>query len=214
MERKELVAGIRKKYQALRSVLDERQRRLWAASEAQSLPHGGVSVIAQATGLSRSTVHSGMRELSKVPGKRWKRGESGESEEDASPWPSPSFSGPWRSWWHPPPEVTRNLLCVGRVRARASWRKSCNDKASALEIERWPIYSIKWNTVCKATPRPSKGAIIRIATLSLSISMLRPRGSWNRVARSFPWTLRRRNWWETSATTAKSGVPKQLPKRP
>ncbi len=69
MERKELVAGIRKKYQALRSVLDERQRRLWAASEAQSLPHGGVSVIAQATGLSRSTVHAGMRELSKGPGK-------------------------------------------------------------------------------------------------------------------------------------------------
>src|SRR5258707_1781968 len=69
MERKELVAGIRKKYQALRSVLDERQRRLWAASEAQSLPHGGVSVIAQATGLSRSTVHAGMRELSQGPGK-------------------------------------------------------------------------------------------------------------------------------------------------
>src|SRR5260370_29358946 len=69
MERKELVAGIRKKCQAMRSVLDERQRRLWAASEAQSLPHGGVSVIAQATGLSRSTVHAGMRELSKGPGK-------------------------------------------------------------------------------------------------------------------------------------------------
>src|SRR5712671_1357922 len=69
MERKELVACIRKKYQALRSVLDERQRRLWAASEAQSLPHGGVTVIAQATGLSRSTVHAGMRELSKGPGK-------------------------------------------------------------------------------------------------------------------------------------------------
>jgi len=69
MERKELVAVIRKKYQALRSVLDERQRRLWAASEAQALSHGGVSVIAQATGLSRSTVHTGMRELSKGPGK-------------------------------------------------------------------------------------------------------------------------------------------------
>src|SRR5438309_1705855 len=74
MQRKELVAGIRKKYQALRSVLDERQRRLWAASEAQSLPHGGVSVIAQATGLSRSTVHTGMRELSKGPGKAMEAG--------------------------------------------------------------------------------------------------------------------------------------------
>jgi transposase len=74
MERKELVAGIRKKYQALRSVLDERQRRLWAATEAQSLPHGGVSVVARATGLSRSTVHTGMRELSKGPGKAMETG--------------------------------------------------------------------------------------------------------------------------------------------
>jgi transposase len=74
MERKELVTGLRKKYQALRSVLDERQRRLWAASEAQALPHGGVSVIAQATGLSRSTVHTGMRELSKGPGKAMEGG--------------------------------------------------------------------------------------------------------------------------------------------
>jgi transposase len=74
MGRKELVEGIRKKYQALRTVLDERQRRLWAATEAQSLPHGGVSVIAQATGLSRSTVHAGIRELRKGPGKAWKVG--------------------------------------------------------------------------------------------------------------------------------------------
>src|ERR1039458_5668821 len=63
MGQKELVGGIRKKYQALRRVLDERQRRLWAATEAQALPHGGVSLVAQATGLSRSTIHAGMREL-------------------------------------------------------------------------------------------------------------------------------------------------------
>src|ERR1039458_3087897 len=59
MGQKELVGGIRKKYQALRRVLDERQRRLWAATEAQALPHGGVSLVAQATGLSRSTIHAG-----------------------------------------------------------------------------------------------------------------------------------------------------------
>ena len=32
MGQKELVGGIRKKYQALRRVLDERQRRLWAGA--------------------------------------------------------------------------------------------------------------------------------------------------------------------------------------
>jgi transposase len=44
-------------------VLSERQRRIWAAAEARALPHGGVSVIAKATGLSRSTIHAGIREL-------------------------------------------------------------------------------------------------------------------------------------------------------
>src|SRR5271157_4304096 len=69
MGQKELAGGIRKKYQALRRVLDERQRRLWAATEAQALPHGGVSLVAQATGLSRSTIHAGMRELKNGAGK-------------------------------------------------------------------------------------------------------------------------------------------------
>jgi len=57
------VATLRKKYRMLRDVLDERGRRVWAAAEANSLPRGGVSLVAQATGLSRSTIHAGMREL-------------------------------------------------------------------------------------------------------------------------------------------------------
>jgi Rhodopirellula transposase DDE domain len=36
---------------------------VWAAAEARSLPFGGVSLVARATGLSRTTVHAGMREL-------------------------------------------------------------------------------------------------------------------------------------------------------
>jgi hypothetical protein len=62
MGRKELGA-IREKYRVVRDVLDERGRRVWAAAEARSLPFGGVSLVARATGLSRTTVHAGMREL-------------------------------------------------------------------------------------------------------------------------------------------------------
>jgi len=58
-----LVGAVREKYESLRRVLSERQRRIWAATEARALPHGGVSVIAKATGLSRSTIHAGIREL-------------------------------------------------------------------------------------------------------------------------------------------------------
>src|ERR1039457_3294999 len=57
------LAVVRKKYRALRDVLDERGRRVWAASEASSLPRGGVSLVAQATGLSRTTIPAGIREL-------------------------------------------------------------------------------------------------------------------------------------------------------
>lgn len=37
--------------------------RLWAASEALSRGYGGVSEVARVTGLSRTTIHAGMREL-------------------------------------------------------------------------------------------------------------------------------------------------------
>ena len=54
---------LRRKYKGLRSVLTERSRRLWAASEATALGHGGIGLVEQATGISRSTISRGMREL-------------------------------------------------------------------------------------------------------------------------------------------------------
>jgi hypothetical protein len=47
----------------LEPVLNERQRRLWAATEALALGRGGISRVADATGLSRPTVRAGIREL-------------------------------------------------------------------------------------------------------------------------------------------------------
>lgn len=46
----------------LKGSLNERSRRLWAAAEAQSLGYGGVSLVAEATGISRSTIVRGMKE--------------------------------------------------------------------------------------------------------------------------------------------------------
>jgi hypothetical protein len=44
-------------------VLDERTRRLVAAAEAEAIGFGGVTAVAQASGLSRGTVIRGMAEL-------------------------------------------------------------------------------------------------------------------------------------------------------
>ena len=51
------------KYTALAPVFTERSRRLWAATEARALGHGGIALVEQATGISRSTIQRGMLEL-------------------------------------------------------------------------------------------------------------------------------------------------------
>ena len=59
----ETLEGIRRKYMALSPVMDERMRRQWAAAEASTLGWGGVTAVAQATGLAWNTIRAGIREL-------------------------------------------------------------------------------------------------------------------------------------------------------
>jgi transposase len=63
MSNAEQIEQIRVKYLGLAPVMDERMRRQWAAIEAGSLGWGGVSAVAQATGLARNTIKTGMREV-------------------------------------------------------------------------------------------------------------------------------------------------------
>lgn len=54
---------MREKYDLMQPELDERGRRLWAASESMALGRGGIATVAQATGLAESTIRRGQREL-------------------------------------------------------------------------------------------------------------------------------------------------------
>jgi len=54
---------LRRKYGALAPALNERTRRLWAASEARAVGHGGIALVERATGISRSTIERGLSEL-------------------------------------------------------------------------------------------------------------------------------------------------------
>ncbi len=47
----------------LMSIMNARQRRLFAAFQAQQMGHGGITRMAGITGLDRKTIHRGMREL-------------------------------------------------------------------------------------------------------------------------------------------------------
>src|SRR5438552_11906870 len=48
------VPSMRAKFEALGPYLDERRRRLWAAAEAMVLGRGGITAVANATGLQRT----------------------------------------------------------------------------------------------------------------------------------------------------------------
>jgi len=69
MQDAQRVGRIRRKYLTLRVEMDERRRRQWAAAEARELGRGGVSAVARATGLSRTTITAGLREL-KLPARQ------------------------------------------------------------------------------------------------------------------------------------------------
>src|SRR3954467_12153826 len=54
--------GIRQRYEALQSFLDERGRRLWASAEAKAAGYGGIAAVAQVTGLAPSTIRRGLKD--------------------------------------------------------------------------------------------------------------------------------------------------------
>ena len=57
------IRQIKTRYRSLAALMDERMRRQWAASEAQSYGWGGVSAVSTATGISRNTIRKGLTEL-------------------------------------------------------------------------------------------------------------------------------------------------------
>ena len=69
---KKSAISLRRKFSDVWPLLDERSRRLMAASEARSLGYGGVSRVRRACGLSRKAIAKGIREIadgSTIPGR-------------------------------------------------------------------------------------------------------------------------------------------------
>jgi hypothetical protein len=56
-------AAIKTRFAALEPILDERGRRLFAASEARAAGRGGIAAVSQATGIARSTIGRGLSDL-------------------------------------------------------------------------------------------------------------------------------------------------------
>ncbi len=56
-------AAIRRRFETLSPHLDERQRRLFATSEALAAGWGGIAVVSGITGIARSTIGRGRKEI-------------------------------------------------------------------------------------------------------------------------------------------------------
>jgi len=68
-------ATIVAKYAAVSRYLDERARRIWAATESRALGYGGDALVSAATGLARETIRKGRKELDSMsaPGQHLRR---------------------------------------------------------------------------------------------------------------------------------------------
>src|SRR5712692_100080 len=55
--------AVRKRYREMAPVLNEQSRRRFVALEAQALGRGGVSLMAQISGLARSTIYHGLSDI-------------------------------------------------------------------------------------------------------------------------------------------------------
>src|SRR5271157_5601547 len=91
MQDAQVIARIQDKYRSLAPEMNERLRRQWAATEARDLGWGGITAVAQAIGMSRTTITAGLAELAlpeeervieSIRVRRWGGGRKSLSESD------------------------------------------------------------------------------------------------------------------------------------
>jgi transposase len=63
MKRTDAIKTLSKKFKMVSSHLNERTRRIWAATEAKMLGRGGVTIVSSSTGISRPTIYAGLKEI-------------------------------------------------------------------------------------------------------------------------------------------------------
>ena len=139
----EAITTVRQKYRSLSPIMDERMRRRWAASEAVALGWGGITAVAEATGLSLR--RSGWASPNPVPPKPIRTpsptilmSDARVAGESDSPRRIGLSSRTWRPWSIPRPGETPSPRYDGPARAHEIWRRPWSIKATGSAIRRWP----------------------------------------------------------------------------
>ena len=145
------------KFRSVWPLLDERTRRIMAASEARALGHGGVSLVRRACGLSRKAISKGIREIeagfAPLAG-RIRRPGAGRKPLTVA---DPGLVERLEEMVDVQTGVTRSLRCVGFARARGPSRKNWPGTNTRSVIRRWPKSFTPWTTVSRAIGRPEEG---------------------------------------------------------
>ena len=66
-QKEDLIKQVQQRHDLIAVHLSEKDKRLWAASEANTIGRGGDTIVCEATGISRVTIGKGKKELSGKP---------------------------------------------------------------------------------------------------------------------------------------------------
>ena len=129
-----MTQAVRDKFTMMGPWLGERTRRLWAASEARAIGRGGIRQVSEATGMSRSTVRAGLKELEtgqplpvESTGGRLRSPGGGRkrlTERD------PRLAAALEGQLDPVTRATRRGRCAGRAAARRDSPNDCEAKGT------------------------------------------------------------------------------------
>ena len=109
---------IRERFSELSPHLNERERRLLAATEANAAGYGGIAAVARATGLAASTIGRGLKDLA--------------GDTALTPGRVRRVGGGRKPLAATDPGLLTELMAPGVRRGRRTWR---SDVAAALDVQ-------------------------------------------------------------------------------
>lgn len=137
------------KFSDLSGLLNESQRRIWAATESESLGYGGTAIVSAATGLSITTILKGRRELREAY-------VNVGCDHDTPAFAVASIRRWWMTMGHEAYPKAQELLIMGdgggsnshRARAwKAEIRKFADEFGLSVTVADFPPGTSKWNKI-------------------------------------------------------------------
>ena len=207
------IVAIKARFETLAPYLDERARRLFAASEARAAGRGGVAAVSEATGIARSTIGRGLAELRSGNARLAAACADRAAAASRRSRRNPGFWKRWRSWCSRRSAAIPRRPCCGSARASAIWLRALAERGFTASqklvgrLLRRLGFSLQANRKTReGTAHPDRDA--QFEHINAKIKQFQ--APVNQRSRSTP---RRRSWSATSRMAAASCAPKASPSR-